>query len=822
MAFCLMSAMYAFLSSSSFTYQQFLRPRVSEWVARFGDWHAALYWPCLLVAVVSLAPEFKTRGVTRVVAIAFALTWTSVGVALAVHPVLPRLVDNHLSVLAGLVALAPLVWLAIIDHVAVGAFLRHQSIHLGDDDMAATERRLLDATIGTAVLVPMIYGALTPIISGNAFEPDLLTGGLVLGLVWSFFEHLLLFCGLLLSMVLVERAARKIGDFRFRYGLEFGLLVLVLWVALQRLVGNTLGLDSAWGVAALVGLSVAIIGTWAGLRCRQWASESARIVSGFDVFFGPYSPERLNARAIRSLVQTLVLALALVAVTRVDWDFLILKLGVLAVWIVAFARIYRLSPGTVRSGASPMVVVCAFPLLLYYADPMIQSSLPRWLGNPGLSVEHTLERYTVYNPTFRLADSAVRRGAEPRTSSFERFLRANTGLSGHDVSPVDIDFVPGLQASLLAPKPNVFLFVIDSLRPDYLSPYSDRVNFTPQIAKFAEDNIVFHNAFTRYGGTGLSMSSMWMGAAGPHRQYVQPFRPMNALEKLLDANAYPRYVSMDHIMEQLLTPSPLLVALDRGIPELEYDFCRTLGEIEQSLQTDKPGPVFAHTRSLNLHVAALGKSEVPSGEAYPGFEARYAAQVHRMDGCFGGFIDFLKRRGLYDRSVVILTADHGEMLGEDRQWGHAYYLFPPVLQIPLIVHLPPPLAGSAAVDVSAIAFSTDITPTIYSILGYQPSRQTELMGQSLIGTAGTDFTSRRRATEVVAASYGAVWGVLRHNGRHLYIVDANHGKEYAFERQPGQPWRAARVNAALKVADQQAIREHIDEIIREYGVTSHE
>jgi membrane-anchored protein YejM (alkaline phosphatase superfamily) len=316
---------------------------------------------------------------------------------------------------------------------------------------------------------------------------------------------------------------------------------------------------------------------------------------------------------------------------------------------------------------------------------------------------------------------------------------------------------------------------------------------------------------------------MWMGAAGPHRQYVQPFRPMNALEKLLDANAYRRYVSMDHIMEQLLTPTPLLVALDRGIPELEYDVCRTLGEIEHTLQAnDEPGPVFAHTRSLNLHVAALGKGNLPPGDSYPGFEARYAARVHRMDGCFGGFVEFLKRRGLYDRSVVILTSDHGEMLGEDRQWGHAYYLFPPVLQIPLMVHLPPALAQGAAVDVDAIAFSTDITPTIYTVLGYRPNRQTDLMGQPLIGTLGADSMSRRRATEVVAASYGAVWGVLRHNGQRLYIVDANHGKEYAFERLPRQPWSAVQVNAALKVADRQAIREHIDEITREYGVTSRE
>jgi Sulfatase len=824
MVFCVMSALYAFLASSSFTYQQFLRPRVVEWVARFGDWHAVLYWPWLLIALASILAEMKKAGAIRVLAVGFAVVWTGVGLALVVHPVLPRLVDDYRSIQVGLVALAPVVWLAVIDHIAVGRFLREQPTHVGVDDVATTERRLLIAAVGAAVFVPTVYGVLTPLASRRAFEPDLLSLGLTLGLAWSYLEHLVLFCAMFLLMSLTERVVQAMADFRLRYGAESALLAATFWIGLQRLVGNALGLDTAWGSVAMLSLSVSVVSTWGALRCRQWAVGNARLISGFDVYFGPSENGRVSTSAGLLFLAIPFLAFVLAGIAaQMDWDFLILKLGVLAVWIVTFTQIYRTSSGNLRAGGRETLLVCAIPLLGYYLDPSIQARLPRWLGDQGLSVRHTLDRYVVYNPTFRLVDSAVHLGAAAETSSFNRFVRANTGLSTHDVSSVDINFVPALQASPLAQKPNVFLFVIDSLRPDYLSPYNDRVSFTPRIAEFASDSIVFRNAFTRYGGTGLSMSAMWMGAAGPHRQYVQPFRPMNALEKLLDANAYRRYVSMDHIMEQLLTPTPLLVALDRGVPELEYDFCRTLGEIEHTLQaTDEPGPVFAHTRSLNLHVAALGKGTVPPGESYPGFEARYAARVHRMDACFGGFIDFLKRRGLYDRSVVILTSDHGEMLGEDRQWGHAYYLFPPVLQIPLVVHLPPAVARSAAVDVDAIAFSTDITPTMYTVLGNLPSPQTDLMGQSLIGASGADFTSRRRATEVVAASYGAVWGVLRHNGQRLYIVDANHGKDYAFERLPRQPWHAVQVNAALKVADQQAIREHIDEITREYGVTSRE
>ena len=48
-----------------------------------------------------------------------------------------------------------------------------------------------------------------------------------------------------------------------------------------------------------------------------------------------------------------------------------------------------------------------------------------------------------------------------------------------------------------------------------------------------------------------------------------------------------------------------------------------------------------------------------------------------------------KQRGLYDDSVVIVTADHGDSLGEDGRMGHAYTLYPEIVRIPLLVHLRP-------------------------------------------------------------------------------------------------------------------------------------
>jgi arylsulfatase A-like enzyme len=160
------------------------------------------------------------------------------------------------------------------------------------------------------------------------------------------------------------------------------------------------------------------------------------------------------------------------------------------------------------------------------------------------------------------------------------------------------------------------------------------------------------------------------------------------------------------------------------------------------------------------------------------------------------------------------------MLGEDRQWGHAYYLFPAVLQIPLMIRVPHSIAERAMVDLDAISFSTDITPTLYTILGYAPVAQDLLGGRPLIGVKASEVIARRRATEVVAASYGAVWGALKQNGRRLYIVDANHGKEYAYEHAPRGPWHPIDVTDGMRVVNQQAIRQHVEEIARVYRLKS--
>src|SRR5213079_2380133 len=167
----------------------------------------------------------------------------------------------------------------------------------------------------------------------------------------------------------------------------------------------------------------------------------------------------------------------------------------------------------------------------------------------------------------------------------------------------------------------------------------------------------------------------------------------------------------------------------------------------------------------NVHIAVASRRKVPDGESYPGFFAPVASALKRVDACLGRFVDFLKRTNRYDNSIIILTSDHGDSLGEEGRWGHAYFIFPEVIRIPLIVHLPSWMKAATAVDTAAVTFSTDLTPSLYALLGHEPRDRGTLFGRPLFVPPDADLSWRRREQFLLASSYGAVYARMRQNGR---------------------------------------------------------
>ncbi len=506
---------------------------------------------------------------------------------------------------------------------------------------------------------------------------------------------------------------------------------------------------------------------------------------------------------------------AIDCISALDWDFLAQRLCVVMLWLFAFAysfgalRDVRRGP-TLAFLAVPLAAVAVFAL-----SGLVESRLSAWTGDPEFVPEFTREGFVAVDPSFHLIDSLLRtESAEDR--AFYARLRANAVIQHVDISPVDVDYEKPLHMTA-DPKPDVFLFLVDSLRRDYLSPYNPRVTFTPAIGRFAADNIVFDRAFTRYGGTALSVAAIWAGGMVIHKEYVKPFGPMNTLAKLLDGDGYRRFMSVDAVVEELVpSDDPSVVQLDRGRRNIDFDFCRTLDELRTDLAaTAGDGrPNFGYTLTENIHISHVRSTPLPHGTNYPGFEPHVAWQLEHMDGCFGSFIDFLQKTGRYDNSIIVLTSDHGDSLGEGLRWGHSYTMFPEIVRVPLLVHLPGRLRERFRADPKAIALSTDIAPTLYELLGHEPADLGPLFGRPLF-TPSESPVPDRAWPRVAVSSYGPVFAVYRDNGTRLYIADGVNRRDYAYDLRASSPVRIG-LQPPEREADRRLIRERIAELARLY------
>lgn len=111
------------------------------------------------------------------------------------------------------------------------------------------------------------------------------------------------------------------------------------------------------------------------------------------------------------------------------------------------------------------------------------------------------------------------------------------------------------------------------------------------------------------------------------------------------------------------------------------------------------------------------------------YRVAYALQMEVVDRALGRFIAELKRRDLYEESVIVLMADHGEMNG---RWGlidKGVYLYPDVLRVPLMVKMPSSW-GIRPRTVEAPVSLLDVAPTLLSIVGIEPDAR--LDGHSLL------------------------------------------------------------------------------------------
>ena len=819
-AFILLTSVYCLLLYIPFAYLGFLRDPAMNWIFVFVQFHAAAYTVLLAGAALSLVPAMRAEN-TRVSAIGFVLlNAIFCAYQLAGHG-LATVTPNIFSFLWSMAALFPLVWLIAIDlqsidHQALWAYYdRSEPLNLGTSLVAAF-------AVTFAFAIAGVFLEFTHAQRVRAADS---LGAFVASLLF----HAGIFSTFGIGAYLLAQVCRRLPWPRRAYAIASWLVCWILCAQVLR---------------AIVLPSISFEGRLANFFSMVFSGCVLFVVFGItakarDIAakLGLRRPSGLTpvwrGAAVVAILCAAAYGIPVILGTR-DWDFVLQKTSVLLLWAFAAAAFcragvrWRIKRGAIAIAVVLVIVACDAAVL----KAVSVSAQSSW--------SDALERYAGSDISFKTAYAVVARSvATDNYNAFYDFLKSRTNIREPE-GPANASLVANLGPSSGA-KPNIFIFVIDSLRRDFLSPYNPAITSTPEFAKFATDSIVFENAFTRYAGTALSEPAIWVGAMQLHKQYIEPFYPMNNLQKLAEAEGYHSYVSLDPILQRVVAKSRSLTELDgdlKVMSEYDYavatggsaasaasstksrkswstlDFVSTLGELEAKLDArpDKHEPVFVYTQPQNIHTLTLEQSS--SGKSRREISAD---EIQRMDGAFGRFIEFLKSRGLYDNSIVIVTSDHGDSYGEFGRFGHADFLFPEVIRIPLIIHLPPQLRKQAAYDPRSVVFSLDITPSLYYLLGHRPTTNRELFGRPLFTQSMEEQGSYERGHYLLASSYAPVYGILGGDGQSLFIVDAVNQKNYFYDLEADPEGVHNRVTPRIRDENEALIREQLGLIDRMYG-----
>ncbi|HTJ41285.1 MAG TPA: sulfatase [Kofleriaceae bacterium] len=147
------------------------------------------------------------------------------------------------------------------------------------------------------------------------------------------------------------------------------------------------------------------------------------------------------------------------------------------------------------------------------------------------------------------------------------------------------------------------------------------------------------------------------------------------------------------------------------------------------LEQYDPGPYhgpfqeFGTAFDLGINSQSMGCSKIPPPRDIQRLRAIYDSAVSYQDARLGDFVAQLQKWGIYDQTLLIVTADHGEEMFEHGRCGHGGGLVETLVRVPLLIHYPARFPGGAVVDEGAEG--VDLVPTILASVGLPPPFQAQ-------------------------------------------------------------------------------------------------
>ena len=346
-------------------------------------------------------------------------------------------------------------------------------------------------------------------------------------------------------------------------------------------------------------------------------------------------------------------------------------------------------------------------------------------------------------------------------------------------------------------KPNVVLMTLDTTRRDRLGCYGYSRPTSPNLDALAERSVVFDRAVAASSWTLPSHASIFTGKfPSSHGADYDPQGPLRLTQAIEGPEEWAEYrasglspseSTLAHLLREQGYETAAVVGgpwmkrvfgLDRGFETYDEE---GIGDVNGRLASEvttaaleflerTERPFFLFLNYFDPH----GPYEAPSpfgGSFGQEPSDRYDEEILYMDHHIGRFLDGMKRGGLFEDSLIVVTADHGELLGEHGKMGHGASLFEEEIRVPFLVKYPgeevaPGRSGEPIHHVDVLAL-------VLERLGLSPS-----------GRSRHALLAEVNPLEFM--SHDGSWRAL-YLGRHKFLWNSlgNHAL-YDLEEDPGE------------------------------------
>jgi choline-sulfatase len=327
-----------------------------------------------------------------------------------------------------------------------------------------------------------------------------------------------------------------------------------------------------------------------------------------------------------------------------------------------------------------------------------------------------------------------------------------------------------------APPERVLLITVDTLRADHVGVYGAHAAHTPEMDTVAAGGVRFDAAISPAPLTLPSHATLFTGLEPPahglrHNGVHSLPEEIPTLAEQLRAAGYTTAAVVG------------AVVLDR-----RFGLARGFDHYDDRMGSRRSDTVgYAERRAEQVVDAALAWLEVaperfflwvhfydphagydpPRGFASAFASHPYDGEIAYVDAQIGRLLEGVRGRFGGEGLLVALTSDHGESLGEHREWTHGYGVYDATQRVPLILNGPGVPSGEV---VSRVVGLADVAPTLLARAGAEPLPGAS--GRDLLSLTGADASAARPAyVETLATQIDFRWSPLLgvRSAGHKYV-----------------------------------------------------